>query len=133
MKRDVSLYLADIVQNMDDAMEYVKGMTYDQFVKDSRTVKAVVRSIEIIGEASKHVPEEMRAKSPGVPWKNMAGMRDKCIHDHSGVDHETVWYAVKDDIPDLRRKIADLAEKVRAGKNQNENRRSVQTNHSNLQ
>jgi uncharacterized protein with HEPN domain len=113
MKRDVSLYLADIVENMDDAMQYVKGMTYDQFVKDSRTVKAVVRSIEIIGEAAKHVPEETRAESSGVPWKNMAGMRDKCIHDYSGVDHETVWYVVKDDIPEIRPKIAVLAEKVR--------------------
>ena len=116
MKRDVSLYLSDIVQNMDDAIEYVKEMTYEQFVKDSRTVKAVVRSIEIIGEAAKHVPEEIRVKNPSIPWKNMAGMRDKCIHDYSGVDHETVWYVVKDDIPVIRPKIADLAEKIRAGK-----------------
>ena len=116
MKRDTVFYLDDMVENMDDAVNFIGAITYDDFIKDKKTVNAVVRSIEIIGEAAKHVPAEIREKNPSIPWKNMAGMRDKCIHDYIGVDHETIWYAVKDDIPDIRRKIADLTKKIRAGK-----------------
>ena len=116
MKRDVSLYLADIVQNMDDAMEYVKEMTYEQFVKDSRTVKAVIRSLEVIGEAVKNLPPEVCSLAPEVPWRDMARIRDKCIHFFFSMDHEIVWLAATKSIPEIRRKIADLAEKIRAGK-----------------
>ena len=117
MKRDVTLYLADIVENMDDAMQYVKGMTYDQFVKDSRTVKAVIRSVEVIGEAVKNLPPEICSLQPDVPWRDMARIRDKCIHFYFGVDYEVVWLAATKSIPDIRQKIADLAEKVSSWKN----------------
>jgi uncharacterized protein with HEPN domain len=102
MKRNVTLYLRDIVQNMQDAEEFLQGVSYDQFLSDKKTFNAVVRSIEVIGEAAKHVPTGLREKYPGVPWKEMAGMRDKVSHFYFGVDREAVWYAVKDRIPALR-------------------------------
>jgi uncharacterized protein with HEPN domain len=117
MKRKISMYLDDIVRNIDDAVSYVSDMTYEQFVNDSRTVKAVIRSIEVMGEAAKHIPREIRDESPGIPWRNMTGMRDKCIHDYVGIDHETVWYVVKEDLPLIRPAIAALAERI--GKEEN--------------
>ena len=114
MKRDAVFYLADIVENMDDAVNFLGAISYDDFIKDKKTVNAIVRSIEIIGEAAKHVPAEIREKNPSIPWKNMAGMRDKCIHDYIGVDYGTLWYVVKDDIPVLRPMLQALLDDVRS-------------------
>lgn len=102
MSRDISLYIKDILQNMCDAEEFIQGFSYDQFATDKKTLNAVLRSIEVIGEAAKKVPDEIRAKYPSVPWKEMAGMRDKLIHFYFGVDRESVWLVVKERIPGLK-------------------------------
>jgi len=72
-------------------MKFVKSMSYDEFVQDDKTVFAVVRAIEIIGEAVKNIPEEVRGSYPEIPWKDMAGMRDKLIHSYFGIRLERVW------------------------------------------
>jgi uncharacterized protein with HEPN domain len=102
MTRNVFLYIKDILQNMRDAEEFIRDMPYEQFLGDKRTFNAVVRSLEVIGEAAKNVPDEVRAKYPMVPWKEMAGMRDKVIHFYFGVDREAVWLAVNDRIPAVK-------------------------------
>lgn len=102
MNRDMTLYLKDIIQNMRDAEEFVQGVSYDEFSSDKKTFNAVVRAIEVAGEATKHIPETIRAKYPSVPWKEMAGMRDKVIHFYFGVDREAVWIVVKERIPGIR-------------------------------
>ena len=79
MSRDISLYIKDILQNMSAAEEFIQGFSYDQFASDKKTLNAAMRSMEVIGEAAKKVPDEIRAKYPSVPWKEMAGMRDKLI------------------------------------------------------
>jgi uncharacterized protein with HEPN domain len=99
MTRNILLYIKDILQNMQDAQDFIRGMSYEKFVADRKTFNAVVRSLEVIGEAAKNVPEEVRSKYPSVPWKEMAGMRDKVIHFYFGVNREAVWIAVKDRIP----------------------------------
>jgi uncharacterized protein with HEPN domain len=83
-------------------------MNYEQFKSDKKTLYAVLRSIEVIGEATKHVPDEIRARYPTVPWKEMAGMRDKLIHDYLRVDVETVWLVVKERIPTLKPVIEEI-------------------------
>jgi len=114
MKRDVSLYVSDMLQNMEDAVAFVQGMGFDDFAADKKTINAVVRSVEVIGEAAKHVPDDIRSMAPSVPWRNIAGMRDRCIHDYIGVDTEMVWNVVKSDFPALRPQLEALFERVRA-------------------
>ena len=79
MSRDIALYVKDILQNMRDAEEFIQELSYDQFQSDKKTLNAVMRSVEVIGEAAKKVPDKIRTKYPSVPWKEMAGMRDKLI------------------------------------------------------
>ncbi len=99
MSRNIALYIKDILQNMQEAVEFIQGMSYEQFIDDKRTLNAVVRSIEVIGEAARNVPDEIRARYAEIPWKEMVGMRDKLIHFYFGVDKEVVWVVVKDRIP----------------------------------
>ncbi len=101
MKRDASIYLKDIQENMERAEKFVEGMSYEEFVEDERTNFAVIRCIEIMGEAAKHVPEEVKNKYPEVSWKDIAGMRDKVIHFYFGVNLEMVWMVVKKNIPEM--------------------------------
>jgi len=108
MIRNISLYIKDILQNMRDAGEFIQGLSYGQFVADKRTFNAVVRSLEVIGEAAKNVPDEIRVKYPLVPWKEMAGMRDKVIHFYFGVDQEAIWITVKDRMPAIRPLIEQI-------------------------
>ena len=99
MTRNVTLYIKDIIENMHDAEEFIQGLSYEAFASDKKTLNAVVRAIEVIGEAVKQIPDSMRSRYPAVPWKEMAGMRDKLIHFYFGVDREAVWIAVKERIP----------------------------------
>ncbi len=108
MSRDISLYIKDMLQNMRDAEEFIQGLSYDQFQSDRKTLNAVMRSVEVIGEAAKKVPDGIRAKYPSVPWREMAGMRDKLIHFYFGVDREAVWLVAKERIPSLRPLIEQI-------------------------
>lgn len=102
MKKEFLDYVEDIVQAMEDALKFVTSMNYNEFVKDRKTVYAVTRAIEIIGEATKKMPAKIRKDYPEIPWKEMAGMRDKLIHEYFGVDFRRVWDTVKRDIPNLK-------------------------------
>lgn len=87
-------HLEDILDAAEKAQRFVEGMTYETFVNDDKSVFAVIRALEIIGEATKQLPEELRDEYPGVPWSLMAGMRDKLVHDYVNVDRQIVWTTV---------------------------------------
>lgn len=98
-------YLEDILDAVQKIEEFTVGMTRETFRKDSKTVFAVIRALEIIGEAAKKIPDSIRRSHPTVPWRDMAGMRDNLIHGYFGVDLETVWITVVEDLPKLQEEV----------------------------
>lgn len=102
MKREYKDYIEDIIESMAKAMIFLEQMDFDEFSKDEKTIFAVVRALEIIGEAVKHIPTSIRRKYPDIPWREMAGIRDKVIHEYFGVDLKIIWNVVKERIPPLK-------------------------------
>jgi len=115
LRRDPRLYVDDILESLTKIGIYVEGMSFDAFRKDSRTIDAVVRNFEIIGEASKQLPEDLRRKHPDVEWKEMSGMRDKLIHAYFGVNLEVVWKTAKERVPKLRLAVQQVLDELEGG------------------
>lgn len=99
--RDHSDYLNDILASIHEAIEFTSEMTFEEFSGDRKTINAVIRSLEVLGEASRKIPDYIKAEAPEVPWKRMAGMRNKLIHEYFGVDLEIVWAVIKEELPPL--------------------------------
>ena len=100
--RDPKVYFEDILQAIANIEEYTKGMSFEQFSSDRKTQDAVVRNLEVIGEAAKRIPDDVRALHPEIAWRPAAAMRDFLIHDYPEVDIQAVWDTVKTDIPPLK-------------------------------
>ena len=102
MKRDYKLFIKDILESIERMDEFVEDIDFDKFVQDDKTSSAVVRKIEIIGEATKNIPKHIRQRYKGVPWSDMAKMRDKIIHFYFGIDYEVVWKVIKERLPEIK-------------------------------
>jgi uncharacterized protein with HEPN domain len=100
-KRDYLDFLVDIRTASLNAQKFVAGMNFAAFVADEKTVYAVLRALEIIGEATKRLPSTVPDLAPEIPWRSMAGSRDKLIHDYFGVDLPNVWHTVTVELPPL--------------------------------
>ena len=100
--RDILDYLEDIQQSIVEVSEFTQDMTFKQFSQDKKTINAVIRSIEVMGEAAKKIPEQIRIRYKEIPWKRMTGMRDKVIHEYFGIDLKILWKTTKIDIPSIK-------------------------------
>lgn len=115
-KRDYIDYLQDIMDSINAVEEFVKGMEYVDFKKERKTLFAVIRGIEVIGEATKNIPRTIRSRYPEIPWNDMAGMRDKLIHEYFGVDIDVLWKTVQQDLPKLKVLILKVVDELKGEK-----------------
>ena len=98
-------YIQDIIDSIAIIVEYTKGMEYDDLIEDRKTVDAVVRNLEIIGEAANQMSKKVKDQYVDIPWEKMVSMRNKVIHEYSGIDLQILWQTIKEDLPDLRERI----------------------------
>ncbi|MFA5614029.1 MAG: DUF86 domain-containing protein [Methanoculleus sp.] len=101
-------YLDDILDAGEKIGIFTRGISYEEFSEDDKTVYAVTRALEVIGEATKCIPREVRERYPSLPWSEMAGMRDKLIHAYFGINNAIIWRTIRDDIPLLRSAMQTL-------------------------
>lgn len=111
MRRNYELYLKDILSAMESIEKFVEGISSEEFREDDKTTSAVIRKFEIIGEATKQIPDEIRQEYPRVPWKEMAGMRDRLSHFYFGVDYKLVWETIKKRIPEIKPLLKEILER----------------------
>ena len=106
---DDALHLGHILKAARRIIEYTQGMRFEDFDADYKTQDASIRQLEIIGEATKRISPELRAKYPDIPWRGMAGMRDMLIHQYDEADFDIIWKTVSESIPDVMAKLEKIS------------------------
>ncbi len=110
MSRDYRLYLEDMLECSRKVTRYTHGMSFEQFLADERTFDAVLRNLEVIGEAARNVPDEVKDRYPGTPWARATGLRNIVAHKYFGADPEILWDVVSNHIPSLTLQLEHVIE-----------------------
>ena len=110
MKKDYNLYLRHMLESIELIESYTENFSFHAFKKDRKTIDAVIRNLEIIGEASSKIPPEFRNKHPEVPWRSLIGLRNILIHDYMGVDVNAVWENIRKELSPLKEQIKAVIE-----------------------
>ena len=113
MKRDYLLFLEDIIHRINKIEAFTKGMNYNDFQNDEKTISACIREIEVIGEATKQIPKDIRDRFGDLPWSLMAKMRDKLIHWYFEIDEEIVWKVIVDKLPNIKDRIETIIHELK--------------------
>lgn len=106
--RDYKLYLYDILEATGKIIAFTKGYNYKKFSMDDRTIDAVIRNLEVIGEASKHIPKKLKDQHQEVDWRAMMGLRNIIAHEYFGVDLRIIWKTARERIPELNKQIKSI-------------------------
>ena len=104
-KRDWGILLEDILEAIRKIEKYTKNLSRDDFIKNSMVADAVVRNLEIIGEASKNIPAEVQKNLPHIPWKKLSGIRNRIVHEYFGVDLSIIWFIIENELAQLKQTI----------------------------
>lgn len=120
MKKDTAVFLKHILDSINRIIEFTNNFSKAQFLKSVKTQDAVIRRLEIIGEATKCLPKEFTERHREVPWNEIARMRDKLIHGYFGVDLNITWNVIKEDLPSLSKKIKEILNLIEAEGDHNE-------------
>ncbi|MBS4070546.1 uncharacterized protein with HEPN domain [Algoriphagus aquaeductus] len=112
-RRDIDLLLMDMKESAEKILKYTEGLTYDDFLRDDKTIDAVVRNFEIIGEASIRIEDDFKLDHPQIEWKKLRGFRNRIVHEYFGIDYEIVWSIIESDLEEL---IFQLEEILKNGK-----------------
>src|SRR4030066_647249 len=112
MKRNHKLFVKDILDCIEKIDEFIGSMDFEKFIEDDKTKSAVVRKLEIIGEATKNIPKQIRQKYRKLPWADMAGMRDKISPFFFGIDYTIVWEVIKERLPEIKPTIQKILKEM---------------------
>lgn len=118
-KREIRDYLSDILKSIELIENFIKDVNLESIEEDKKTLFAVIRALEVIGEASKNIPDTVRSKYPDIPWKQMAGMRDKLIHEYFGVDLDVLKKTITKQLPRIKPLIKKVFHDVQEHDNEN--------------
>jgi uncharacterized protein with HEPN domain len=113
-------YLRDIREAIEAAQLFVAGMSFEQFVADQKTMYATVRALEIVGEAARRIPQEVRERDPSIPWQTMIGFRNAIVHEYDRIDLPVVWDTVRTDLPEIAPRVARLEQLQRRREEEDE-------------
>lgn len=108
MQRDIGLYLDDILESIEKIESYIQGINEEEFSRNTQTQDAVLRRLAIIGEAVKHLPDDVKEKHNQIPWKQIAGARDIFVHEYFGIGMERVWESIHKDLAELKTFVKNL-------------------------
>jgi uncharacterized protein with HEPN domain len=106
--RDYKLYLYDLKEAIDKVESFTEGLTSEEFAKDVKTIDAVTRNLQVIGEAAGHIPKRIKEKHRNIDWRGMVGMRNILVHEYFGVRLEIIWKTIRERLPDLRKQIEEI-------------------------
>lgn len=111
MPRDFNLYLEDILECIDKISRYVAGLSFGSFLKDEKTIDAVNRNLEIIGEAARNIPEQIKDNHSEIEWRGIIGLRNILIHDYYSLTLKIIWDIVQNELPELKKQIRQILAK----------------------
>lgn len=113
--REWRFYLEDMIRFAEAAMAYTQGLDQEAFVRSGLNYDATLRNLELIGEAARNIPETVRADAPDIPWRQMVATRNRLIHGYLGIDNDTLWSIIRDDLPALLEKLLHMKARLDAG------------------
>ncbi|MEK6982024.1 MAG: DUF86 domain-containing protein [Candidatus Micrarchaeota archaeon] len=113
MTKDPSFYLSHILESINKINNYLDGVDKEEFLDTNMLKDAVIRNLEVIGEAIKNIPSDFKVEHPATPWRDIAGMRDRIVHFYFGINYDLVWETIKNDLPELEDQIEVILKKMK--------------------